>query len=81
MKKIDEIFFKTAVLSKGRMTEQSVKNAMEEYAKEYFKQQSSFFGVGFTQEQLQARVRLLDFAYNNCKEEDLKYLNEIRDSL
>jgi hypothetical protein len=25
--------------------------------------------------------KLLDFAYDNCKEEDLAYLNEIRDSI
>lgn len=57
--------------------------AMKEYAKQYHKYHLKLLGIsGVNQgEQLQARDRLLDFAYNNCKEEDLKYLNEIRDSL
>ena len=54
MDKIDEIFYKYAVLDKGRMTEKSVKNAMLEFAKEELKKQLLLHNVSQQRELLVA---------------------------
>jgi hypothetical protein len=46
MKKIDEIFYRYAILPKGRMTEESVKDAMRKFAKSEVDKQLRLNGVG-----------------------------------
>ena len=61
MNKLEEIFYKYAVLDRGRMTEESVKTAMVEFAKEEVK------AINFTDSSLELptdeREKLIDDAY------------------
>jgi hypothetical protein len=53
----------------------------KEYLKGYIDRQRQDAVKHYQSEQLTSVYKLLDFAYDNCKDSDLSYLNELRDKL